>query len=266
MDPFALPDASTLVLLCLAAAAAGWVDAVSGGGGLLQLPALLVALPEVAPVQALATNKASSVVGTATATVTYARRTPLDVRTALPMAVAAIVGAALGAATASRVPPEAFRPIIVVLLVAVWFWTLLRPQMGREQELRWQGRRRHYVVATLAGLAIGFYDGLLGPGTGSFLLIVLVAVLGYSFLHASATAKVVNLGTNLAALVVFGLTGSVLWLLGLTMGVCNAAGAFLGARTAIRRGSEFVRLVFLAVVGVLILRLGWDLLAQGPAG
>lgn len=261
MDPFALPDASTLVLLCLAAAAAGWVDAVSGGGGLLQLPALLVALPEVAPVQVLGTNKASSIVGTAAATGTYARSTRLDVRTALPMAVAAIAGAGLGAATASRVPPEAFRPIIVVLLVIVWLWTLLRPQVGREQELRWQGRRRHYVVATLAGLAIGFYDGLLGPGTGSFLLIVLVAVLGYSFLHASATAKVVNLGTNLAALVVFGLTGSVLWLLGLVMGVCNAAGAFVGARMAIRRGSEFVRLVFLAVVAVLILRLGWDLIA-----
>ena len=133
--------------------------------------------------------------------------------------------------------------------------------MGRTQELRWQGSRRHYVVATVAGLAIGFYDGLIGPGTGSFLLIVLVAVLGYSFLNASSTAKVVNLGTNLAAIVVFGVTGSVLWVLGLLMGVCNVIGAVVGARMAIRRGSEFVRLVFLAVVGVLILRLGWDLLA-----
>ncbi len=132
--------------------------------------------------------------------------------------------------------------------------------MGLRQELRWHGSRRHYVVATVAGLAIGFYDGLIGPGTGSFLLIVLVAVLGYSFLNASSTAKVVNLGTNLAAIVVFGVTGSVLWLLGLLMGACNVIGAVIGARMAIRRGSEFVRLVFLAVVGVLILRLGWDLL------
>lgn len=261
MDPFALPDASTLVLLCLAAGLAGWVDAVSGGGGLLQLPALFLALPNAAPVEVLATNKASSVLGTAAATATYTRTVRPDVRTALPMVVAAVVGAALGAATASRLPAEVFRPLIVVLLVAVWLWTLLNPAMGRTQALRWQGRRRHYVVATVAGLGIGFYDGLFGPGTGSFLLIVLVGVLGYSFLHASSTAKVVNLGTNLAAIAVFAATGSVLWLLGLLMGACNAAGAVLGARTAVRRGSGFVRLVFLVVVGVLILRLGWDLLA-----
>jgi uncharacterized membrane protein YfcA len=261
VDPLALPDAATLLLLCLAAGLAGWVDAVSGGGGLLQLPALFLALPGAEPVQVLGTNKVSSVVGTAAATATYARKAPPDVRTALPMVVAAVTGSVLGAVTASRLPAEVFRPVIVVLLVAVWLWTLLNPRMGRVQDLRWQGRRRHYAVATLAGLVIGFYDGLLGPGTGSFLLIVLVGVLGYSFLNASSTAKVVNLGTNLAAIVVFGLTGSVLWLLGLLMGVCNALGAFMGARMAIRRGSEFVRLVFLAVVGVLILRLGWDLLA-----
>lgn len=260
MDPLALPDAGTLLLLCLAAAAAGWVDAVSGGGGLLQLPALLVGLPNVPPVMVLGTNKLSSMLGTAAATATYTRKAPPDVRTALPMAVAAIAGAALGAATASRLPAEAFRPIIVVLLVVVWLWTLLRPQLGAEQALRWRGRRRHYVVATLAGFVIGCYDGLIGPGTGSFLLIVLVGVLGYSFLNASSTAKVVNLGTNIAALLVFALSGSVLWVLGLLMGACNVAGAVLGARTAVARGSAFVRAVFLVVVGVLILRLGWDVL------
>ena len=259
MDPLALPDLSTLLILCAAAAAAGWVDAVSGGGGMLQLPTLLLALPDASPVNALATNKASSIMGTTAATATYWRRASPDVRTALPMVVAAVLGAAGGAATAHALPENVIETVVVVLLVAVWLFTLLRPQMGRTQELRWHGRRRHYVVATVAGLVIGFYDGILGPGTGSFLLIVLVAVLGYSFLNASATAKVVNLGTNLAALVVFGVTGSVLWLLGLLMGVCNVAGAIVGARMAVRRGSEFVRLVFLGVVGVLILRLGWDL-------
>jgi len=258
VDPLALPDLQTVLLLCLVAALAGWVDAVSGGGGLLQLPALFLALPEAAPVQALGTNKLSSIVGTSAAAATYARKAPPDVRTAMPMVIAAILGAAGGAATASRIPADVFRPLVVVLLVAVWLWTLLRPQMGRTQQLRWQGSRRHYAVATVAGLVIGFYDGLLGPGTGSFLLIVLVAVLGYSFLNASSTAKVVNLGTNLAALVVFAASGSVLWLLGLLMGACNLAGAVVGARMAIRRGSEFVRMVFLVVVAVLILRLGWD--------
>ena len=142
----------------------------------------------------------------------------------------------------------------------VWLWTLLTPQMGRVQALRWHGHRRHYAIASVAGLAIGFYDGMIGPGTGSFLLIVLVAGLGYSFLNGSSTAKVVNLGTNAAALIVFGLTGSVMWALGLLMGACNVAGAVVGARMAIRRGSTFVRAVFLTVVGLLILRLGADLL------
>lgn len=258
-----LPDPQVVVLLCLAAALAGWVDAVTGGGGLLQVPALLVALPQAAPVEALATNKLSSLMGTSAATATYWRRARPDLRTALPMAVAAFTGSLLGASLAVLLPAGVIRPVIVVLLVAVWLWTLLRPGMGQDENLRWQGRRRHYAVAVGAGFAIGCYDGLLGPGTGSFLLIVLVAVLGYSFLAASSTAKVVNLGTNLAALIVFGLTGSVLWLLGLLMGACNVVGAVIGARMAVRRGSGFVRVVFLVVVGVLILRLAWDVVVGG---
>lgn len=258
MDPFGLPDTGTVALLVAVAFVAGWVDAVAGGGGLLQLPTLLLVLPEATPVQALATNKTSSIAGTAAATVTYSRRVRPDVRTALPMVAAAILGSALGALTARNLPADVFRPIIVVLLAGVWLWTLLRPAMGMEQRLRWEGRRRHYWVATLGGLGIGFYDGMLGPGTGSFLLILLVGLLGYSFLNASSTAKVVNLGTNAAAMVVFALSGSVLWALGLCMALGNVLGGAIGARTAMRRGSGFVRIVFLVVVGVLILRLGWD--------
>lgn len=258
MDAFGLPDAGTVALLVAVAFVAGWVDAVAGGGGLLQLPTLLLVLPEATPVQALATNKTSSIAGTAAATATYARRVRPDVRTALPMVAAAILGSALGALTARSLPAEVFRPIIVVLLAAVWLWTLLRPAMGMEQRLRWEGRRRHYWVATLGGLGIGFYDGMLGPGTGSFLLILLVGLLGYSFLNASSTAKVVNLGTNAAAMIVFALSGSVLWVLGLCMALGNVLGGAIGARAAVRRGSGFVRIVFLVVVGVLILRLGWD--------
>ena len=255
LDPFAL------VLLCLAAAGAGWVDAVSGGGGLLQVPSLLVAMPQSPPALALGTNKLASIIGTTGAASTYLRSSVLDLRTAMPMTLAAIAGSALGASLATRIPAQAFRPVILVLLIGVWLWTLLRPQMGSQQRLRWEGRRRHYAVAILAGAGIGAYDGLLGPGTGSFLLIVLVGVLGYSFLNASATAKVVNVGTNLAALAVFGTSGQVLWVVGLLMGACNLAGALVGARMAIARGSAFVRGVFLAVVGLLIARLAWDLIS-----
>ena len=253
-------DPGTIALLCVAAACAGWVDAVTGGGGLVQLPSLLIAMPDQPPATALGTNKLSSVIGTSAAAITYARRTRVDLRTALPMAIAAFVGAACGALLASHLPAQAFRPIILMLLVAVWLYTALRPAMGLEDRRQFTGRR-HGVIAAIAGLLIGFYDGLIGPGTGSFLLIVLVAGLGLSFLAASATAKIVNLGTNVAALIVFGLTGSVLWLLGLLMGACNLAGAIIGARTAISRGSGFVRAVFLVVVALLILRLAWDIWA-----
>jgi hypothetical protein len=178
------------------------------------------------------------------------------------MSVAAFIGSGIGASFASRIPPGTFRPVILVLLIFVWFWTLLRPQLGQVQALRWQGQHRHYVIAVIAGFLIGGYDGLFGPGTGSFLLILLVSVLGYSFLQASATAKIVNVGTNAAALIVFGITGSVIWLLGLVMGICNLIGALIGARTAINRGSGFVRAVFLVVVALLIIRLGWEVLTS----
>lgn len=256
---FETPDVWTLVLLCVAALCAGWVDAVSGGGGLIQLPALLLALPASATVSALGTNKLSSIVGTSAAAVTYNRRAVSDLPTAFPMAASAFVGSALGAALASQIPASAYRPIVFVLLVAAWFYALLRPAFGETERLRWQGRRRHYAAAVALGAVIGVYDGALGPGTGSFLILVLVGLLGYAFLRASAVAKIVNVGTNLAALIVFALGGHVLWLLGAVMAVANLAGGVLGARTAVARGSGFVRVVLLTVVAVLILRVGWSL-------
>lgn len=250
----------TILLLALAAGAAGWVDAVSGGGGLLQLPALFIALPAGSEVNALATNKLSSIFGTATAARTYIKAFNPDWKTALPMASVAFVFSALGAATAHAVPTEYFGAAIVVALVLVWVWTLVNPMMGTESKMRWGGQKRHYIAVIGVGATIGFYDGIFGPGTGSFLLIALVGLLGYSFLVASSTAKIVNLGTNAAALLVFGFSGSILWTLGLIMAACNMGGAYIGARTAIRRGSPFVRIVFLTIVAILIIRLAWDLL------
>lgn len=250
-----------LVGLLLAAMLAGWVDAVSGGGGLVQLPALLVGLPGVPPATVLGTNKLSSIIGTSAAARTYRRAAVTDVATAVPMAVTAFVGSAVGAAAATRLPGTWFRPLALVLLVVVGLWTLLRPALGERQDMRWHGgeeHHRHRAAAIAMGGGIGLYDGVFGPGTGTFLVFGLVALLGYSFLNASAIAKIVNVATNLAALLVFAATGHVLWGLGLAMGVANLTGAVVGARTAVRRGSRFVRLVFLVVVAVLLLRLGYD--------
>jgi uncharacterized membrane protein YfcA len=218
----------SVLLLAIAAGAAGWVDAVSGGGGLLQLPALFIALPAGSEVNALATNKFSSFFGTATAARTYVKHLSPDWKTALPMASVAFAFSAMGAATAHIIPTQYFGIGILVALVLVWLWTLLNPLMGTVSNIRWGGTRKHYVAAIGVGSAIGFYDGILGPGTGSFLLIALVSLLGYSFLAASSTAKIVNLGTNAAALLVFGFSDSILWILGLVMAVCNMGGAFFG--------------------------------------
>jgi len=246
----------TLILVIVAAFAAGWIDAVVGGGGLLQLPALLL-IPGMSPIQALATNKLASVFGTATSSVTYYRRAKPDIRTALPMAVIALVGSFGGAAVATVLPAAAFKPIIVVALLAVALFTAFRPQMGAATMLRFSGHR-HHIMAGLSGLVIGFYDGLIGPGTGTFLVIALVALLGYDFLQASAKAKIVNLATNAGALLLFIPHGAVLWLLGGILAVANVAGSYLGSRMAISKGARFIRIVFLAVVVVLIAKLGVD--------
>lgn len=254
------PEWYVIVLLCAVAAAAGWVDAVSGGGGLLQLPALLLAVPADKPAVALGTNKLSSIFGTTAAAITYGRIEMPRLRTALPMAGAAFGGAALGSLMAIHLPPAVYRPIILIALVLVWLFIAFRRDFGLTA--REVSRRRHLVTAIVGGLAIGFYDGAVGPGTGSFLIVLLVAAVGYTFLQASATAKIVNVGTNAASLIVFGISGSVLWTLGLLMAACNVTGAIIGARTAIARGSGFVRIVLLVVTGVLIAVLAWQTLVS----
>lgn len=254
-----LPDGvglETIALLVLAAFAAGWIDAVVGGGGLIQLPALLL-VPQLAPVQALATNKLASIAGTATSSLTYYRRVKPDLRTALPMAGLALAGSFGGAAVATVLPTEVFKPIIVVALAAVAVFVAVRPKLGAATSLRFTGRR-HLVVACALGIVIGFYDGMLGPGTGAFLVIALVSVVGYDFIASSAKAKIVNFATNLGALALFVPTGAVVWGLGLCLAAANVAGSYLGSRTAIAKGTGFVRAVFLVVAGALIVKLGHD--------
>jgi uncharacterized membrane protein YfcA len=258
-----VPEVSPVViaLLVVAAFAAGWIDAVVSGGGQIQLPALLVAFPGAAPIHLLATNKISSIFGTTTSSLTYLRRVRPDLRTALPLAAAAFAGSLGGAVIASHIPRAAFNPIILLVLVLVGGYTLLRPSLGEETVLRFDGHR-HYVLAALAGSAIGVYDGALGPGTGSFLVFALVGLLGYGFLEASAKAKIANFATNLAALVVFVPQGAVWWGLGLAMGAANVAGGYTGARMAVAKGSGFIRLVIECVVAAFVVRIGWDTFQQ----
>jgi len=255
------PSLTVLLLLALAALAAGYVDAVVGGGGLVQLPALVLGLPASSPVQILATNKLASFCGTTVASTTYYRRVKPDPKTFLPLMALALTGSMLGALVASYLPKSAFNPIVLAVLVIVGAYVLFKPELGERTRLRFAGHR-HTAAAMATGLAGGFYDGALGPGTGSFFVFTLVGLLGYNFLEASAKARLANWATNLGALVIFVPQGAVMWRVGLVMGVANLLGGYLGARTAVARGAKFVRIFFVVVVSAFIIRIGAEVL--GP--
>ncbi|MDP4505169.1 TSUP family transporter [Nonomuraea turcica] len=250
-----MPLEQVLVLL-VAAAGAGWVDAVVGGGGLLQLPAIMIT--GMPPVEAMATNKLSSVFGTTSAAVAYARSTKLDRQVAIPGAGMAVLSAGLGAWAAAAISAEVLRPAVMVVLLAVAAFVTLRPSFGAVPQPHLRTNARVAVAVVAAGVGIAFYDGIMGPGTGTFLIIAFTTILGLDFVSASASAKIINIGTNVGALVVFGLQGHVQWALGLGMAVCNVAGAQVGARMALKRGAAFVRIVLLCVVAAMVVRLGWQ--------
>ncbi|MFE0175456.1 sulfite exporter TauE/SafE family protein [Streptomyces sp. NPDC059002] len=256
-----MPDISltTVVVLCLAALAAGWIDAVVGGGGLLLLPALLLGLPGSTPAaHALGTNKAVAIVGTTGAAVTYVRKTPVDVRTAVRIGLAALAGSMGGAFFAAGMSTEVLKPVIMVVLLAVGAFVILRPAFGTAPPAGPASPRRILAAIGLAGLGIGFYDGLIGPGTGTFLVLALTAVLHLDLVSASATAKIVNCCTNAGALGMFAWQGAVLWQLAGLMAVFNLAGGMFGARTALKKGSGFVRVVLLTTVFGLVVKMAYE--------
>lgn len=255
-----MPDISLtmLVVLCLAAAAAGWIDAVVGGGGLLLLPAMLLGLPNVPAAHILGTNKAVAIVGTTGAAVTYARKAPVDVKSAVRIGLMALAGSMTGAFFAAGISSDVLRPVIMVVLLGVAAFVMLRPSFGSAQKGGPATRGRHITAVVLVGGGIGFYDGLFGPGTGTFLVLALTAVLHLDLVTASATAKIVNVCTNGGALAMFAYQGTVLWQLAALMAVFNLAGGMFGARMALRKGSEFVRGVLLVVVFSLVAKLAFD--------
>ncbi|MCB4208072.1 TSUP family transporter [Arthrobacter sp. UM1] len=242
-----------LALVFAAGLAAGWVDAVVGGGGLIQLPVVLM-LPGLSPLQAVATNKVGSVFGTTVSAATYARRVRPDPRQMALLGTGALAGAVLGALVASSLPKQLFTPIVIAALAAVLLVTVLKPSLGQVEALRHSHRGRTARGLAIA-LGIGFYDGVLGPGTGSFFVMALVGWLGFSFLNASARAKILNWATNVGALLLFIPTGAVHWGIGLTLAAGNMIGARIGARTALARGSGFVRIVMIVVVSALLVSL-----------
>ncbi|WP_071891312.1 sulfite exporter TauE/SafE family protein [Hymenobacter sp. PAMC 26628] len=251
---------ATIALLCFFTFLAGFIDAIVGGGGLIQLPALLLLLPGVPVPTLLGTGKVASLAGTAAALRRYLSgptAVPLRWRTVAITALVAGGFALLGARAVSGLHKEAVRPLVLVLLVLMAGYTLWRNDFGSTYAPRLHGRRE-VLVGVVLGAAIGFYDGFFGPGTGSLLLFAFVGLFGYDFLTASASAKFVNMATNVAGLAYFVYTKQVIYQVALPMAVCNVLGATLGIQVALRRGTGFVRVLFLGIVSTFILKLGWE--------
>jgi uncharacterized membrane protein YfcA len=248
-----------LIWLCGFAFLAGFVDSVAGGGGLIQIPALFLFLPDVAAVTVLGTNKLSSMCGTTMAVVQYARRVPIVWSAVLPAVLAAFIFSLFGALTVSLIPSAILRPLVLALLIAVGFYTFLNKDFGSQHAPRFQGRTQT-ALAVATGVGIGFYDGFFGPGTGSFLMFIFIGLFGFDFLTASASAKTINLATNLSAVIYFAATGHIFYAAAVPMGICNILGSVVGARLAILKGNQFVRGFFLVAAAAMILRFGYDIL------
>ncbi|MBI3528733.1 MAG: TSUP family transporter [Betaproteobacteria bacterium] len=247
-----------VVALCAFAFLAGLVDAVAGGGGLIQVPALFAIFPSAPPPILLGTNKFSAITGTTIATLRYGWSVPIRWQVVLPAAGIAAIGALAGAKTVTLINPAILRPLLLGLLSGMAVYTLTRPKFGENPEAAAplkQGGTSFYAATAV----FGFYDGFFGPGAGSLMMFALVRLFGYDFLSAAATTKVLNLATNFGALALFVVTGNVLYAVALPMAAFNIAGGFLGAHFAIRRGSRFIRTVFLVVVAILIVKVLLDL-------
>ena len=246
-----------MLLLALASLLAGFVDSIVGGGGLILLPAMFAIFPNAQPASLFGLNKSASVWGTSIAAIQYSRRVTLNWHALLPAALTGLVGGFVGAWAVTEVSADFLRKLLPGVLLAVLGYTLMKKDLGRHHAPRLTPSAERLAACTL-GAVIGFYDGFFGPGTGSFFVFLFVRWLGYDFLHASAAAKILNTGTNLAALLLFSLKGHVWWHYALVLAIANIAGSLVGTRLALRHGAGFVRGIFLLVVSALILKTGYD--------
>jgi len=251
-----------LLLVALASGLAGCVDAIVGGGGLVLLPALFAAFPGAAPATLMGTNKGGAVWGTAWAAGQFARRVKLNWRSLRPALAGALAGSFVGAWAVTLVDASGFRKALPMVLLLILIYTLARKDLGRHHAPA-HAPGREAALAGAIGLGLGFYDGFFGPGTGSFFVFLFVRALGYDFLHASASAKLLNTATNVAALLLFTWKGHVWWQVALVLGGANVLGSLLGTQLALKHGAGFVRGVFIAVVGALILKTGYDAFWRG---
>lgn len=250
---------STLLLLCFFAFLAGFIDAMVGGGGLVQVPAALVLLPNLPATHVLGTLKISAFSGTSMAAFQYAKRIKIRLAILLPIAITASLAAFMGSYLAAQVSNATLKPIMLVVFIAMAAYVYTNKGFGSKQEAT-PTKKNGLLLSVLTGTVIGLYDGFVGPGTGSFLILLFVTVMGYHFLQANTYTKLVNAGTNFGSIVFFASHGYIHWNIALPMAVANIAGNYAGVQMAFLKGNSFVRKLFPCIIIATIVRFGWDVL------
>lgn len=248
---------TTIILLCVAAFAAGFVDAIVGGGGLIQTPMGLILLPQLPVSTVVGSLKIPAFSGTAFAAAQYVKKVTINWKLLLPMMALAMLASFAGSTLLTQMHNDFMKPVLLVVLSLVAIYTFVKKDFGQHKE-KAHSPTTHIIYSLLISLVIGFYDGFIGPGAGSFLVLAFVVLMGYDFLHASANAKMVNLATNFGSILLFVLKGKIIWAIAIPMALCNAAGGFTGAKLAINKGNKFIRIFFLIIVTGTLIRFAYD--------
>ncbi|WNM19010.1 sulfite exporter TauE/SafE family protein [Flavobacterium capsici] len=246
-----------IVILCIASFFSGFVDAIVGGGGLIQTPVTMIMLPNLSVANVIGSLKIPAFSGTSFATYQYLKRVDINWRLLLLMAIVSFCFAYLGSNLLTIVSNDFMKPLLLLILVGLAIYTFRKKDFGQFRHKNLSANKQLFF-ALLISMLVGFYDGFIGPGTGSFLVLAFVSVLGFDFLHASANAKMVNLATNFGSICLFVSKGKIIWAIAIPMAFCNALGGFLGSKLAIKKGNSFIRIFFLAVVILALLRFGYD--------
>ena len=250
-------ETSIIILLCIAAFAAGFVDAIVGGGGLIQTPMGLILLPQLPVSSVVGSLKIPAFSGTAFAAAQYVKKVVINWKLLLPMMALAMLASFAGSSLLTQMHNDFMKPVLLVVLSLVAIYTFIKKDFGQHKE-KAHSPTLHIVYSLLISVVIGFYDGFIGPGAGSFLVLAFVVLMGYDFLHASANAKMVNLATNFGSILLFIIKGKIIWAIAIPMALCNAAGGFTGAKLAINKGNKFIRIFFLIIVVGTLIRFAYD--------
>ncbi len=246
-----------IVLLCIASFFAGFVDAIVGGGGLIQTPVTMILMPNLSVANIIGSLKIPAFSGTSFAAFQYLKKVDMNWKLLAIMSVLAFCSAFLGSTLLTMVANDFMKPLLFFILIGLAIYTFKKKNFGQQQE-KDHSLKKELAYAIIISLLVGFYDGFIGPGTGSFLVLGFVSILGYDFLHASANAKMVNLATNFGSICLFVLKGKIIWAFAIPMAFSNALGGWIGAKLAIKKGNDFIRKFFLFVVILTLLRFGYD--------